>query len=109
MLARTHGLVPRLGLFSGGGGELPASSVPYDYDELIAAIAPRPTLLYTPARNRFADASGVSAAATKAASAWGSHSDAFTHLQPDAPSDFRNAEISVALEWMRGVVGSQHA
>jgi hypothetical protein len=40
-LYKTHALLPRLGFFEGN-----EAAVPYDYDELIAAIAPRPTLLY---------------------------------------------------------------
>lgn len=37
MLYQTHALIPRLGYFQGN-----ETNVPYDYDELIAAIAPRP-------------------------------------------------------------------
>jgi len=106
MLARTHALLPRLGLFEGAGGAIASSRVPYDYDELIAAIAPRPTLIYAPACNRFADASGVATAATKAGAAWGTHRDAFAFTQPDAPSDFRDAEVAAAIEWVGSVVGA---
>ena len=42
-LSELHALLPRLGAFIGKEAQ-----VPYDYDELLAAIAPRPTLLYTP-------------------------------------------------------------
>lgn len=42
-----HALLPRMGYFR----DNPAQ-VPYDYDELISSIAPRPILLYTPQSDR---------------------------------------------------------
>ena len=46
-LFEMHALIPRLGLFQGD-----QSAIPYDYDDLLKAIAPRPTLLYTPQSDR---------------------------------------------------------
>ena len=56
-LSHLHALVPKLGLFVGE-----EAAVPYDYAELFDAIAPRPTLLVTPTRDR--DASLVDINAT---------------------------------------------
>ena len=55
-LFELHALLPRLGLF----GARPAE-VPYEYDELLAALAPRPTLLHTPTQDRDANHADVRA------------------------------------------------
>jgi dienelactone hydrolase len=64
-LSELHALVPRLGLFVGN-----EKSVPYDYDELLAAVAPRPVLLVTPRRDRDADFKDVCASVGAAREAW---------------------------------------
>ena len=63
-LYETHALLRALGHFDGGG-----RTPPYDYAELIGAIAPRPALLYSPLRHRFANATAVAAAAEAVAAA----------------------------------------
>eukprot|EP00041_Stephanoeca_diplocostata_P030997 m.952034 g.952034 ORF g.952034 m.952034 type:complete len:777 (-) comp23867_c0_seq41:2494-4824(-) len=100
LLFETHALVPRLGFFAGN-----ESRVPYDYDELIAAIAPRPVLLYAPQQDRFAAADAVRAAATSAEKAWVAHgaAHAFQFVAPDKPSDFKTDEIHQAVAWLRSV------
>ena len=49
-----HGLLPRLGFFSDEPGRLP-----FDYDEIISCIAPRPILVVAPTRDRTAVASDI--------------------------------------------------
>jgi pimeloyl-ACP methyl ester carboxylesterase len=44
-----HGLLPRLGFFVGH-----ESRLPFDYDEVLATIAPRPVLVVAPALDRYA-------------------------------------------------------
>jgi len=44
-----HGLLPRLGFFVGQEGR-----VPFDYDEVLAAIAPRSVLVMAPTLDRYA-------------------------------------------------------
>ena len=44
-----HGLMPRLGFFAGQ-----ESRLPFDYDEVVALIAPRPALLIAPTLDRYA-------------------------------------------------------
>ena len=101
MLYETHALVPRLGLFAGK-----EKAIPYDYDELLAAVAPRPALIYTPTGNRFADPAQVAAAVNSAKKAWASKG-AESKLEwaaPDAPSDFKDSEIAAVLSWVESVV-----
>jgi pimeloyl-ACP methyl ester carboxylesterase len=49
-----HGLLPRLGFFVGH-----ESRLPFDYDEVLAAIAPRPALLVAPTLDRYAQVADV--------------------------------------------------
>lgn len=51
-----HGLQPKLGLFLGS-----EEKIPYDYDDLLRAIAPRPTLVYSAKKDRHVDAKDVAA------------------------------------------------
>jgi len=44
-----HGLIPRLGFFVGE-----EARVPFDYDEMVSLIAPRPALLVAPTLDRYA-------------------------------------------------------
>jgi pimeloyl-ACP methyl ester carboxylesterase len=99
LLYERHALIPRLGLFAGN-----ETAIPYDYAELIAAIAPRPCLLHAPLRNRFAVPADVGAAAKAAAAAWGGNASAFTLSTPNTSSDFRDAEITAALHWIERFV-----
>jgi pimeloyl-ACP methyl ester carboxylesterase len=99
--AQSHALLPRLGAFDGD-----PASVPYDYDELLAALAPRPVLLYAPLRNRFASAAAVQAAADAARASWVvvNATTRFEVRTPDAPSDFRGPEVGAALDWVERMV-----
>ena len=45
-----HALMPKLGLYHGK-----ESTLPYDYDDVLALIAPRKCLIYSPTRDRFSD------------------------------------------------------
>ena len=101
MLYETHALIPRLGLFQDR-----EQAIPYDYPELIAAIAPRPVLLHAPLRDRFAVPSAVTAAASVASRAWqetGSD-QAFIFSAPNTSSDFRSPEVAAALKWVDNFV-----
>ncbi len=49
MYSHLHGLIPRLGFFIGR-----ENHIPYDFHEVIAAIAPRPALIVAPIWDRFA-------------------------------------------------------
>ena len=49
-----HGLIPRLGFFAGH-----EEKIPYDFDEIIGCIAPRPVLIIAPAWDQYADADDI--------------------------------------------------
>jgi pimeloyl-ACP methyl ester carboxylesterase len=56
-----RGIIPRLGFFIGH-----ESQIPYDYNELIATIAPRPTLIVEPQLDRDGNVADVHAAVEQA-------------------------------------------
>lgn len=101
-LAELHALLPRLGQFIGS-----EKSVPYDYEELLTAIAPRPTLLYTPTEDRDATHEDVLACATGARQAWvakGAAAD-FVHMSPQSITQMADEEARVAVGWARKAAG----
>ena len=67
-LFEMHVLIPRLGLFQG--------DPQYDYDDLLKAIAPRPTLLYTPQSDRDATFTDVNVCVSGVKAGW----DKLTHV-----------------------------
>jgi pimeloyl-ACP methyl ester carboxylesterase len=101
LLYETHALVPRLGLFQ---GKQMAATIPYDYGDLLEKLAPRPTLLYTPLADRFAQSDVVAATVATARKAWAATPSAFAVSAPDSGSDFRANEIAAAVEWVESTV-----
>merc|ERR1711904_640176 len=95
-----HALLPRLGMCkpaAAGGFDLP-----YDVDDLLTAIAPRPTLLVTPMRDRDASFTEVLATIAEVNSSW--PSGALTHLAPssghEAYSEFGVKQIEQLSNWL---------
>ena len=97
-LSHMHALVPRLGLYVGD-----ERAVPYDYDELLERIAPRPLLLVAPTRDRYATASDVLACVREARSAWGKYSDL---LELVTPADHTRLSPNVTDTLVRWAVRS---
>ena len=90
-----HALVPRLGLFQDD-----PSQVPYDYDEVLRAVAPRPTLVYAPTGDRDATFADVDAC-VKAAM----HAN-LTHLAPtDDRTRMEGAQTKAAVAWAKKAAG----
>lgn len=92
-----RGLLPRLGLYVGR-----ESDVPYDYDELIATIAPRPVLVVQPQFDREADPAAVRAAVERARSVYQLHGAA-DQLGSHEPPDYRRfptAMQDAAIRWL---------
>jgi dienelactone hydrolase len=90
-------VVPKLGLFIGREAD-----VPYDYDDVIAAIAPRPVLIVQPSMDRDATAADVHAAVEQARQAY-SRQGAAEQLGLDEPNDYQRLPASTqnrAIEWM---------
>jgi pimeloyl-ACP methyl ester carboxylesterase len=90
-------LIPKLGAFIGN-----ESRVPYDYNELIAAIAPRPVYVLAPLLDRDATPSDVRAAVEQAKAIYTLYKAA-DQLALDEPWDYnRLPEVSQKriIEWM---------
>lgn len=98
-LYEQHALQPRLGYFRGREEE-----VPYDFEDVLALVAPRPCLLVSPLRDRHADAEAVARTVTVARKAWEAAGapEALTLLAPDDVSRFQSDQHRIFLEWIRG-------
>ncbi|MGQ9592691.1 MAG: alpha/beta fold hydrolase [Planctomycetota bacterium] len=98
-LYEQHALQPRLGYFRGREEE-----VPYDFEDVLALVAPRPCLLVSPLRDRHADAEAVARTVTVARKAWEAAGapEALTHLSPDDVSRFQSDQHRIFLDWIRG-------
>ncbi|HEY4329753.1 MAG TPA: alpha/beta fold hydrolase [Phycisphaerae bacterium] len=96
-LYRDHDLLPQLGAYEGH-----ESSIPYDYDDLIAAIAPRPVYLIAPQMDRDATPADVHAAVDRARKIYTLYK-ADDKLMLDEPWDYNrlpNATQDRAVKWM---------
>jgi dienelactone hydrolase len=85
-----HALQPKLGLFDGREAE-----IPYDYDEILAGLAPRPSLIYAAEHDRHATFSDVEACAANA------KNEGLTFIAADDVNRFQSAQHAVFLEWLR--------
>ena len=92
-----HALAPRLGLFHGR-----EQDIPYDYDDVLALIAPRPCLIVSPTRDRDATFADVCACVGRAARAWegAGTGQGLTHQCPDDISRFQRDQHDRFLAWM---------
>jgi pimeloyl-ACP methyl ester carboxylesterase len=63
-----RGLIPRLGFFVGHEAQ-----IPYDFDEVIATVAPRPVMIVEPQLDRDGNPGDVEAAVERARTAYGLH------------------------------------
>jgi dienelactone hydrolase len=91
-------VAPRLGLFIGR-----EQDVPYDYDELLAALAPRPVLVIQPTMDRDATPADVRAAVAKARASFALHGAA-DRLALDEPNDYLrlpSATQDRAIAWLK--------
>ena len=91
-----HALAPRLGLFVGN-----ESAVPYDFNDLLRAVAPRPTLLFTPQRDRDANFEDVTACVREVRVAWEQHgaAAALSNPQPDDYNRLSPQAAEALLSW----------
>ncbi len=96
-LYQWHALQPKLGLFEGHENE-----IPYDFDDVLRLIAPRPCLVYSPKRDRDADFDEVAACVDRARKAWTSvdKADALTQLTSDDINRFQRPQQDATLEWL---------
>ena len=96
-LSEIHAVLPRLGLFR--GSEL---AVPYDYDELIASLAPRPILILSAKLDRDATFADVAACVDAARVAWGGDGALFNHTVTEGGTNMGDFETSMLVSWLRG-------
>ena len=103
-LFELHALLPRLGLFAARPAE-----GPYDYDELLAALAPRPTLLHTPTQDR--DASHADVRALPGSTSRGEGVARSTPLRVIGMTSVRflPAQVSACIARAAGAWGAQRA
>ena len=94
-----HSLQPRLCFYSGREAELP-----YDFDDVLGLIAPRPCLIVSPTHDREADLADVTACVGAARAAWQAHGaeDRLTHLTPGDYNRFQSEQHRIFLQWVRG-------
>ena len=93
-----HALAPRLGLFDGV-----EATIPFDYHDVLALVAPRPCLVYAARRDRDLDSPAVSECVERAKGAWSSRGAAGA-LKYHAPEDigrFQQAQQELFLGWLR--------
>jgi pimeloyl-ACP methyl ester carboxylesterase len=89
--------IPRLGFFVGH-----ESQIPYDFDDLLAMIAPRPALIVQPLLDREATPADVSMAVDKARRVYSLYG-AGTKLSLSEPWDFNRLPINTldqTVQWM---------
>ena len=73
------------------------------YGELLAAIAPRPTLLYTPKRDRDATFADVAVCVDEVRPAWGA-AGALRNPRPDDYSRLSPEAAAAVFEWAKAAV-----
>ncbi len=94
-----HALVPKLGLYQGR-----EEAIPYDYDELLRAIAPRPCLIVAPQRDRTVCLESVRDCVERARPAWRETADQPEHgitvRYPDDIGRFQADQHQLFLDWL---------
>jgi len=94
-----HALLPRLGLFQGH-----EQDTPYDMDDVLALVAPRPCLVVAPTRDRHADPADVTRCVEAARGAWPAATpESLTCETPDTINQFQTAMQERALQWLNAV------
>jgi hypothetical protein len=94
---REHDLLPRMGEFAGK-----ESRLPYDFDELIAAIAPRPVYILSPQFDRDATPADVRLAVEQAKKIYRLY-NATDNVMLDEPWDYNRlpqATEDRVIQWM---------
>ena len=93
-----HALQPQLGLFQGRESQLP-----YDFDDLLRLVAPRPCLVVSPQHDRDANPADVTRCIDAVRSAWSDRGAAqnLAHQTPDDYSRFQAAQHEAFWEWLQ--------
>lgn len=83
-----------------------ADKIPFDFYEILAAIAPRAVFSNSPIKDSNFDITGVRKAFTKATEIYTllKAENKLTLVTPDAPHDFPEAERKAAYEWLDSIL-----
>jgi hypothetical protein len=97
-----HGLLPRLGFFVGQ-----ESRLPFDFDEVLAAIAPRRTLIVAPTLDRYAPAADVQTEVEQARKVYArlGNENALQLQTPLAFNSFTPAMEETVFNWLDNARG----
>ena len=92
-----HALQPRLGLFHGH-----EEQIPYDYEDVLALISPRPCLIVSPQRDRDADINDIARCLKTAANRWREKGvpQNLTHQIPNDSNRFQKDQQDIFLKWL---------
>ena len=94
-----HALQPKLGWFDDREAELP-----FDYKDLIAEILPKPCLIVTPKRDRFADHDAIKKAINQVRLNNPKKADAaLTWISPDGPNRFQVDQQRQFINWANSI------
>ena len=94
-----HALQPKLRLFDGH-----EKSIPYDYDTIFRLIMPRPMLLVTPKRNRFANHGAIADLLRRfQLKDPDGYKDSLTWLAPDDVDRFQKDQQMDFINWVRSL------
>ena len=93
-----HGLIPRLGFFAGN-----ENRIPYDFNEILASIAPRPLLIVAPTWDQYASQEDIKVSVSEATKIYNLYG-AGKMIQLHTPEDygrFTSAMKDGVIEWVR--------
>lgn len=96
--SQERGLIPRLGFFVGHEAQ-----IPYDFDDLIATVAPRPVMIVEPQLDRDGSPADIRAAIERARAAY-ARQGSTTSLVLSEPWDYTrlpNSTQDEIIRWMR--------
>ncbi len=95
-----HALQPKLGVFHGREYQ-----IPYDFEDVLMLIAPRPCLIYSPKRDRDADFEEVVSCVERARQAWqpSDQGHRLTHQIPNDINRFQADQQNAFLHWVKGL------
>ncbi len=89
-----HGLLPRLGFFTGREARLP-----FDFDAALALVAPRPALVVAPTLDRYARVDDVKAEVEAARAAWRGK-EGLTLEMPEGINKFSRTLQERVFDWL---------
>ncbi len=93
-----HGLIPRLGFFAGR-----EERIPYDFDEIMGCIAPRPLLVISPEWDQYTNAADVKQCVSSVKKVYALY-QAEEKIQLNSPNDYNRFSPAVQKEivsWLK--------